>query len=92
MMRQFTLSAAVLASSLLMAAPSFAQSTDNHPSSATSTQQNSAAAQKQHTQSDPTNTYLFKPESGGYSARPAQKQRTDGEDVTGNNNFAPVSK
>lgn len=51
-----------------------------------------SGAQKQATQSDPTNTYLFRPESGSYTARPAQKQQTDGEDVTGNNNFAPVSK
>ena len=92
MMKRFTFSAIALASGLLVAAPAFAQSTtDTHSKNGTSTQQYSNSAQKQKTQSDPTNTYMFKPESGNYAARP-QKQRTDGEDVTGNNNFRPLSK
>jgi hypothetical protein len=94
MMKRFTFSAVALGSGLLLAAPAFAQNTQNgnaHSKNGTSPQQYSNSAQKQKTQSDPTNTYLFKPESGDYAARP-QKQRTDGEDVTGNNNFRPLSK
>jgi hypothetical protein len=90
MMKQFTFTAIALASGLLLAAPSFAQSTSTNPQngmsnqphngmsaqqqSGTSTQQYSGSAQKQKTQSDPTNTYMFKPESGNYAARPQKQQ------------------
>jgi hypothetical protein len=87
-MKQFTLTAGLI-SGLVLAAPAFAQPTAN----ATKDHHTSAAhATKQKTQSDPTNSYLFKPGSGDYAARPAHKQRTDGEDVTGNNNFPAASK
>ena len=83
---------AVLASGLLMAAPAFAQTSGSSSNQNGTVQQSPTTAQKQKTQSDPTNSYLFKPGSGDYSPRSAQKQRTDGEDVTGNNNFPAASK
>jgi hypothetical protein len=87
-MQHSVLGSALMASALIMAVPAFAQST----SPTTPPHTETTAATKQHTQSDPTNTYLFKPGSGDYSSRAAQKQRTDGEDVTGNNNFPAASK
>jgi len=83
------LTAAVLASGLVMSGAAFAQtSTDTGQPP-----QKPVTAQKQKTQSNPQSQYNFSTPGGQYSARPpATKQRTDGEDVTGNNNFAPASR
>jgi hypothetical protein len=87
-MRRSYITAALLSSGLLMSGAAFAQTSTTNGQPA----QKPAAAQKQKTQSDPTSQYNFATPGGQYSARPAVKQKTDGEDVTGNNNFAPASK
>jgi cell division septation protein DedD len=104
-MQRSVLGSALMASALVLAVPAFAQTSSSTAPTHTGTTATHPAhpmhhkvaptntvATKQHTQSDPTNTYLFKPGSGDYSSRAAQKQRTDGEDVTGNNNFPAASK
>jgi hypothetical protein len=78
----------LLSAGLLLSGAAFAQSTTDTGQPA----QKPVTAQKQKTQSNPTGQYNFSTPGGQYSNRPATKQRTEGEDVTGNNNFAPASK
>lgn len=86
-MKYSYLTAAAVASGLLMAAPAFAQSTST--TTAQPGKQATVQAKKQHTDgADVTGNSNFPAASGSY----AKKQRTDGEDVTGNNNFMPRSK
>lgn len=94
-MKRFSFSSALVVSGLLFAAPVFAQNTGTGSNS--NHAQSPAVAQKQKTQSNPTSQYNFPAASGNYSSRPgtagtAMKQHTDGEDVTGNNNFPAASK
>ena len=86
-----------LSAGLLLSGAAFAQSQMGNSQTGSGQTGNGmgqapVTAQKQKTQSNPTSQYNFATPGGQYSARPAVKQRTDGEDVTGNNNFAPASK
>lgn len=95
-MRTSYLASALLVSTLMIAPAAFAQqpsSNSTHQSQSTSptTSNNGSAATRQKTQ-DPTGQYNFGTPGGQYSSRPGMKQRTDGEDVTGNNNFPAGSK
>ena len=83
-MKTSYLTAALVASGLLMAAPAFAQST----STTQTPTQKSTQVKKQHTDGeDVTGNNNFRS-----ATTRATKQRTDGEDVTGNNNFPAASK
>jgi hypothetical protein len=87
-MRRSYITAALLSSGFLLSGAAFAQSSAVNGQPA----EKPVTAHKQKTQSNPTSQYNFGTRGGQYSARPAVKQRTEGEDVTGNNNFAPASK
>jgi hypothetical protein len=94
-MQRLTFSAGLLAAGMLMAVPAFAQSGGSDQGASGAQQPTTGQPSKQKTQTDVTNSYLFKPGSGSYAPRAgagATKQQTDGEDVTGNNNFPAASK
>jgi hypothetical protein len=83
-MKTSYLTATLIASGLLMAAPAFAQST----LTPTPAQKATPAVHKQHTDGeDVTGNNNFRS-----ATTHATKQHTDGEDVTGNNNFPAASK
>lgn len=98
-MQRLTICAGLFAAGMLMAVPAFAQTSSGNQGSSGAQHPTATVpgqAHKQKTQSgNVTNTYLFKPHSGSYAPRAgagASKQQTDGEDVTGNNNFPAASK
>jgi hypothetical protein len=88
-MKHFALATAVFAAGLLSVPAAFAQQTSaNTPSQ----KDEAGTATKQKTQTDPTSQYNFPTPGGQYSSRPAVKQRSDGQAVTGSNNMAGGSK
>ena len=88
-MKHFTLTAALVSGGLLAMPVAFAQQTPGN----TAPQKDAAAgATKQKTQSDPSGQYNFGTPGGQYSSRPAVKQKTDGQTITGDNNMAAGSK
>jgi hypothetical protein len=87
-MKHLALATALVSAGLLSMPVAFAQQTPNN----TTTQKDASGATKQKTQSDPSGQYNFGTPGGQYSSRPAVKQRTDGQTITGNNNMAGGSK
>jgi hypothetical protein len=88
-MKISTVAIALVSTGLLTMPVTFAQQTSN---SATSQKDAATTATKQKTQSDPTSQYNFSTPGGQYSSRPAVKQRTEGQEITGSNNMAGGSK